>query len=418
MQTLFHGVAAAVTGVFALFGGLFGAPRTITIAPQSAAVVYGVVAPSMIDPETPVQDTVNSQTATATATPPAIQSFTVAIATTTPALLPKITLTPTSSTVAKTQEPKATPTPKPSPSPAPAPAPVATAPVVSLSAEDILNRTSVAFRSTHDGQYEVVLTTNTGGAPLIWNLTNTTIGGSDAAPAFSVAYTCDPPPQSPLPGAIDQNPTFAVRSSYNCTISLTPIGGTDRRTQSHHFPFTTPSGELIVSPPSSMSTILSNDTNNGGFVFNNQDGAPVTITGLTFDVSFQYLTTVYGPLVLRMVDPITETSLGDYHLETTPVDPTKEFSYHAPNVTIPISFTVKGSSQKLLPIEILGVHKMLIDKTTPQVTLTLTGITTNPSDTKTTLNSATISWSCDVVIGGYDPNATSGPMATGRICKN
>ncbi len=167
-----------------------------------------------------------------------------------------------------------------------------------------------------------------------------------------------------------------------------------------------------------MSTILSNDTNNGGFVFNNQDGAPVTITGLTFDVSFQYLTTVYGPLVLRMVDPITETSLGDYHLETTPVDPTKEFSYHAPNVTIPISFTVKGSSQKLLPIEILGVHKMLIDKTTPQVTLTLTGITTNPSDTKTTLNSATISWSCDVVIGGYDPNATSGPMATGRICKN
>ncbi len=423
MSTVFHAVAAAILASFAMLGNLFGPPRTLTIAPQSSAVVYSVVAPASLNIATTANSTTGNETAAATSTSSAPllaaatgeMAFGATLPVATPGLLPNIALskrkqpsaTSSATTPANTAQTTAS---------SPPPAPVQKNPVI-LSAQDILSQTSIAFKATRDGRYEIVLTTNTGAAPLIWNLTDATIGGGNGL-SFSVSYACNPQPGLQLPGEIDQNPSFSVRTAYDCTIALAPLGGTDRRTQSRDFSFTTPAGKLVVTAPASMDSLLANDTNSGGFVFNNTDGGPVTVTGLTFDVSYQYLTTIYGPLVLRILDPTTESPLNDYHLETIPADSEAQYGYHSSNVAIPVSFTLKGTSQKLLPVQMLGVRKMLVSSTTPRVALTLTGVTTDPANVETILEGAAISWSCDVMIGGYDPNATSGPIATGRVCTN
>jgi hypothetical protein len=160
-----------------------------------------------------------------------------------------------------------------------------------------------------------------------------------------------------------------------------------------------------------MNTILMNDENDGGIVFVNTDPNPVTVTGLTFDVFYSYLTTTERPLVLRFLSPTTNQSLADYHLENLPADPTLPYTHSQSNATVSVSFTVPGSSQKMLPVAILGVTKMLEFGTSPAVTVAVRGITTNRSGMKTTLSSPTITWTCTIAATGYDPNGPGASQA-------
>ena len=217
--------------------------------------------------------------------------------------------------------------------------------------------------------------------------------------------------------AIDQSPTFNVRASYACTINLTPISGSSRQTQSKQYSFTTGAGQLVVTPPSYMNTVLKDNENFGGFVFRNDDAEPVTITGLDIDVSYTALNIADSPLVLRFMDPSTELSLTDYHLENLAVNPSLPYTHAETNIHIPLSFTINASSPKMLPIKILGAHRMSISGVDPTITVTLREVATNQSVTKIVLGSAKLSWSCIVAVGAYDPNATSGPYATGRACQ-
>jgi len=245
----------------------------------------------------------------------------------------------------------------------------------------------------------------------------TTLGGTNSIPEFSVAFACDPLPNQPLVGALDQNPSFAVRTAYDCVVSLTPQTGIDRRTQTKDFSFTTPPGDFVILPDMAMDTVLVDNTNNGGVILDNQDSNPITVTSVTFNVSYAYLaTTPETPLVLRFQDPATGQSIGDYPLTNLPPDPSASTTFSQSDVTLPLSLTIPPLSQKLLPMQALGVQKMLILNSTPSVNVTLTGVTINRSDVKVILHNPNIVWSCVVSQLSYDPNATSGVYATGQAC--
>ena len=283
------------------------------------------------------------------------------------------------------------------------------APVLSITAQSFLNNTTSSFKILFNGLDELVFTTNLGGNQnaLTWGLLTTTIGGTGSTPAFSVASSCTPVPNQPDPGAPDQNPSFNVRTAYDCAVSLTPQSDADRRTQTKDFSSTTPPGRFVVLSDTAMDTVLVNNTNNGGVIFNNQDSNPITVTSVTFNASYAYLaTTLDIPLVLRFQDPSTGRSLVDYAL-TNASDT---------NVTVPLSFIVAPLSQKLFPIQVLGVQKMLIQNTTPSVNVTITSVTIDRNDVKIVLHNPSLAWSCNVSQTGYDPNATSGAYATGAAC--
>jgi hypothetical protein len=166
-----------------------------------------------------------------------------------------------------------------------------------------------------------------------------------------------------------------------------------------------------------MNTVLHSGENDGGFVFNNEDTQPVTISNLTVDVSYTALNTEAGPIVLRIVDPTTGNSLGDYHLESITKDPVIPYTYGQLGIQIPLSFVLGAQKQKLLPIELLGADPMQIQGVNPTFTLTLRGVTTAPVVSKLIITAAQIAWSCVVPIGGFDPNATSGAFAAGTACQ-
>lgn len=296
---------------------------------------------------------------------------------------------------------------------------VATSLSTTVTASSLLDATTISFREQLDGPYHLVLATKAGtGTTITWGLDETTIGGTGSIPSFSVAYSCDPLPNLPLPGASDQNPTFNVRASYDCTISLTPTTGNDRRTQSKQFSFTTPAGQLIITPPHAMSTVLQPSKDDGGFVFKNNDTNPITVTGLTLDVSYTALNLSTGPLVLRFINPSNDASFGDYHLEDLAANPTIPYTHTGTGITIPLSLAIGPTQEKLLPLRLLGVNVMRISGIDPTVTITLRDITMNQSDAGTKiLSRALLSWSCIVSFEQYDPNATSGPYATGQACR-
>lgn len=285
--------------------------------------------------------------------------------------------------------------------------------VASATAQSLLASSSLSFKELRTGPYEITVhAMEPNDAPLSWNVSAQNIGGPATGIAqFATSFVCDPVAGIPSPDAPDQNPIFTPNTNYNCTLSLTPLAGADLRTQSKVFNFTTPAGQLFVAPAAAMDTILTNNTNNGGVVFDNQDASSVTVTGLTFDISFANLNTLNNPLVFRLLDPTTNQSFFDYHLENAP-------SGTALGVAASSSFAIAGMTQKMLQIQILGVQKMLSPGTTPSVQVTLRGVTTNRSDVKTNVALAQISWSCIVPTYAYDPNATSGPFATGQACKN
>jgi len=165
-----------------------------------------------------------------------------------------------------------------------------------------------------------------------------------------------------------------------------------------------------------MSTVLKNDEDDGGFVFNNEDTQPITVTQMTLDVSYTALSTVYGPIIMRVVNPVTGQSTGDYHLESVPAVPGQQYAFAQPGMVIPVALTIPAGSQKLLPIQLVGIHTMSIEGVNPVVTVTLRDVTTGHASGNTVINGTQLSWSCVVTFAAYDPNATSGALVAGDAC--
>ncbi len=283
-----------------------------------------------------------------------------------------------------------------------------------ITARTFLDATTLSLNERFDGPYEAKFTTFAGTkSSVIWGLDETSIGGSGSVPRFFVSFSCNPPPNIPSSDDTDQNPMFDVRTSYACAIGLAQTSGNDQRVQSKNFSFTTDPGQLIVTSPSAMSTVLQESTDNGGLVFNNIDSNQITITGLNVDISYTALNVADSPLVLRVADdPST-----DYHLENLAADPSIPFTHSGENINVPFSFPLGPTTQRMLPIEILGVHRMGISGVDPTITIGLRSVITDRSDSKIVLKSTGLSWSCVVPLVPYDPNATSGPWLTGQACQ-
>ncbi len=287
-----------------------------------------------------------------------------------------------------------------------------------ITAASFMDATTLSTSERRDGPYKIVLTTNAGTyGTIVWDLNRTNLSIGAPAQNFSISYSCDPPPSMPDFDAFDQNPMFTVQAPYTCTIGLTPTSGSDRRIQSKQFSFTAGVGQLFITSQSSMYTVLQNNLNSGGFVFKNDDTDPVTVTGVDIDASYRGLDTTDNPLLMRFKNPVGETPLAEYDLASLTADASLSYSYSGTNIHIPLSFTINAGDQKLLPINILGVHRLSIYGVDPIVAITLRHVTIDKSANKIVIGTAKISWSCIVPAGAYDPNSTTGPYATGQACQ-
>lgn len=276
------------------------------------------------------------------------------------------------------------------------------APAIAITAQSFLANTTYSFKTLFNGTDELIFTTNLGtGNPLTWSLLTTTTD------EFSVTSSCSPLPNQPIAGSLDQNPSLNVRTAYHCDVSLTPQSGADERTQTRDFSFTTPPGDFVVMPDNTPNTLLINSANNGGIILKNEDSNPITITSVTFNASYSYLNTLSSiPLIIRFQNPVSDAPLADY----TPTNQTST------NITLPLSLIIPPLSQKFLPIQVLGVQKMLVLNTTPSVSIAITGVTIDRSDVKIILNNPNLTWSCEVTSQSYNPNATSGAYVSGQAC--
>jgi hypothetical protein len=382
---LMYNVAGMFIATLATAISLFGGPSTAALAPPTPAFSSNPAAQTALILTAPLAASSTGNTSTA---PTATSEFISG-------LLPKVALLKT--VAAESTTPAATKPTKPAVAAPPA------------TASAILGDTTTTLERRIGGAYGLVFNAVANGRKFLsWQYGATPIGGTGGVPQFSATYSCVPPPV----------PLFAVRTSYDCTVSLTPLSGSDRRTMSQNFSFATGPGEFSASPPANMNTHLVNDQNDGGFVFTNDDTKPVSVLSETFDVTYTGLSTQYGPLVLRLVDPSDATHYLDYHMENFPAVSSSSFTHSAAGITLSFPVTVDASNQKLLPIEVLGVHKLSIVGVNPTVTITLRGVTTDRSDIAMQLGTPHISWRCVVTLGYYDPNATSGPFATGEACQN
>ncbi len=376
-------------------GGVFNAPTVMQSLPPQAAIVQISASPLLS-----LKPHVN-----ATSSP---MSFAVTLTSVQPNLLPtvKISAKPLVVLQAVSQ-----PTSKPAQTENQE---QTLPPEIAMNAQSFLNATTLSLNERHDGPYEAQLTTNLGaGQSILWNLSDATVGSSTP---FSTSYTCVPEPIPPIALDPDQNPTFTQRTPYTCTISLTPLSGTDLRTQSKQFTFTAPPGKLIVTPPASMDTVLKDTENDGGFVFTNDDTQPITVTNLTFNVAYNDLTNAYGPTILRFINPVTGAPAGDFDISNLPAVSGGSYTNEQDGLSAPVSLTIPPDDERLLPIAILGAHPLSVQSTTPTLSVTLKGVTISAPDVQTVLNSASISWSCTVTFAIYDPNATSGALVSGQAC--
>jgi hypothetical protein len=287
-----------------------------------------------------------------------------------------------------------------------------------ITAKSLLDATTLSMSERYDGPYKITFVTDAGVyGKITWDLAKTVLTIGKSIPTFSISSSCNPAPNIATAGAPDQNPTFDVRISYVCTLVLEPNSGSDRRSQTKQFSFTTGAGQLVITSPPAMNTLLQDNINLGGFVFRNDDSEPITVTGLDIDVSYTGLDTANTPLVLRFLDPITNVSLDDYHLEKLAVGTSSSYAHAGTGIHIPLSFTLNAATQKMLPITILGVQRLHVYGVDPTLAVTVREVTTNQNLNRVVLNSANVSWSCVIPLGAYDPNATSGPYATGQACR-
>lgn len=405
-------IAAAVMIPLAAIGGFLTQPKTIVLTPpQQTATIT-----SYITPPTPSSSLPISSSTTTTSIPPLPASSSQKQSSST---VPKdTTQTPPSSPQTTTTTKTATPTSTPS-AKAVATKKTQVTPDT-ISAQWLSDNTTTSLRQKSDGTYLLTLKTDLGNTGNIsWGLKDATIGGTGSIPRFDASTSCAPEPNLPSADLADQNPFFNVRTSYACTLSLTPQTGSDKRAQSKVFSFETGAGSLVVSVTNAMNTILKDGQNNGGFVFENQDSNPITISNITIDTSFTKLNTSTSPLVLRFVDSASDKTLFDYHMETLPADPTLPRTQGQKNANIPISFKIGPKTKKALWIQALGVSKInALDGINPAIHVAIRGVTTNQADTKTILRSATFTWTCVIPTTSYDPNATSGIFMSGEVCRD
>lgn len=383
-------------------------PNATMTLPEGLAMVQNVVTPPEPISAFPTSSATSSNATSTIA--PEIKPAGVS-STTSRALPPKATSTKATSTAASSKKPAVQPS-KPKPAQIPTPVPT------TVTAKSLIDATTLSTIERRDGPYKIILATKVGNDTIPWDLSKTDLTISGASiPSFSISYSCNPAPNTPDFDALDQSPMFNVQTTYTCTIGLTPNSGNNRQTQSKQFSFTTGAGQLFVTSQSSMSTILKSNLNTGGFIFRNDDTDPVTVTGIDVDVSYRGLDTMDGPLLLRVKDTATDLPLAEYNLENLAADPSASYAHSGTNIHIPFSFTINAASQKLLRINVLGVHRLSIYGVDPTVSITLHRVTTDKNADKVVLSAAKISWSCIVPIGAYDPNATSGPFATGQACQ-
>lgn len=324
-----------------------------------------------------------------------------------PDLLPTVELTPSKPTSAPASTAK-----KSAPQPTP-PKPVSTPTIIT--AKSLIDATTISLIERHDGPYIASLETNAGTyGKLKWDLSQTKL--KVGAASFSISYSCNPFPEIPPSDAFDQNPMFAVKTTYTCSIGLAPTVGNDVRAQSKEFAFKTNPGQLVVKLQPSMNTVLRNDSNFGGFIFRNDDSDPVMVTDIYFDISYKGLSTD-NPTVLRFENPVNQSPFADYPLNDMALDPAVPYGHSASDVHVSLFFTIPGSDQKMLPVNALGVHKLGIYGVDPTIAVTLRKVITSPAANKVVLSSSQLSWSCIVPLGAYDPSNPTGAYATGRACQ-
>ena len=388
LQGIGDKMVAVIMTVMALGHGVFISVQTAVTPPhQETAVVYSAMAP-VFQKHIPLS------------APVAISR----VSSTAPTSLLPIVL------IAK-KNAKAVKAPVSTPSPI-----ITTIAVQPVTAQWLLDNTKLSFKQKRDGTYQAIFTASTGGQNLTWGIDDASIGGNGGIPKFSFSVSCDPPFETPAPDLPDQTHFFKVRTSYDCAIGFAAVSGNDQQMRSKNMHIDTGPGQLVVTPPSSMNTVLTNDTNNGGFVFDNQDTQSLTVTKLTLDISYTALTTMDGPLVLRILDPANQSTLADYHMENIAAG-SAPYTFAAANVDIPVSFTLQPATPKLLPLQLLGVHRLSILDNDPRVTLTLRAVTLDKNAVPVALGSSEIHWTCVVTLAAYDPNATSGPYASGEACR-
>ena len=380
-------ISIVVAVSLATISGAFMEPKTVVITPRQPVIFQKAMVP-----------------------PPELDSL---------ALFATTTL---SSSTPQTSTPRIAPPPKPIKIIAEKkeeqiqPTPLLVAPKI-ITAETLLTSTTIFQKQKVGSVYAVGFNADPGnGKGITWDIGATAIGSSDGVPEFATSFSCDPPPEMPLSGTTDNRPSFQIRTSYTCTVSLTPRDGNDRQTQTKRFAFQTGPGQFFVTLPSSIDPKLKDGQNYGGFVFNNEDSKPVTVTGLTLDASFTALSTSSVPLVVKFIDPRNEATLFEYHLENLPKDPALPDTQSQTGIFVPLSFQIRAREQRLLSMQVLGVQRRGVAGTNPAVKITLQGVTADQSDVKVALRATTISWTCIIPKEAYNPNATSSAYATGQAC--
>jgi hypothetical protein len=372
-------VAAAVSFTKEM-AGFFAHPETTPIItpPQPAAVSLSIM-PYEANRQASSSTSAN-QSSGATSTPSSTLLNIVKTAATTTA-----SSTETKQKVSKPAEPA--PTPKPVPA----------------TAQQILDGTAVSLKQRIDSSYWIALRTKLGASSAFdWDLSSAAIGGK-SIPKFNVSYSCDPSAIEPDDSSADQNPSFNIRTSYNCAISLTAADG---RKASKQFIFQTGPGRLVVTKASGLGIVLKDGENTSGLVFNNQDDQPLIITALTFNVSFTALATS-SPLAIRFADPKDESSLIDYRIQDLPPDPLRPYTSSRANISVSMAFNIGPYEQRMILVKALGVHKSLLPSVNPEIAVTVTKVSTDRSDINTTLSSTFVSWSCIANTQTYNPYAST-----------
>ncbi len=312
------------------------------------------------------------------------------------------TSTALAAAVAPLSSPKPAPTasvPKPKQSFAPKPATV----------QSILEGTTFSLGKRSDGTYWVSLRTDIGnGSGFDWGFSDSSIGGSGSVPQMKTSFLCDPQWISPPSNSPDQNPIFDVNTSYSCNISLTDAM---LRIAEKKITFKTENGRLVVKS-SNLGTTLRSGTDNNGFVFDNQSDSPINVNGIVVDVSFRSLNTS-SPIALRFYSPDNESLISDFQIQNSPPDPLK-LNFKTTQgivVSFPFTFTVKPRSQRMLPVQILGVQPLNEVGINPEIDIVLRQVNYDNQGIKISLVSPAISWSCipydALTSGGNLPNESN-----------
>ncbi|MBI4085918.1 MAG: hypothetical protein HY433_01590 [Candidatus Liptonbacteria bacterium] len=388
MLNFFHDIAqksaAVLTALLATGFGFIAQPNIVVITPPVPISVLPAL--PEISVMSPTSTELARQISTATASATTSTS----------------TKTATSSSSSSTKKEKTAETAK-IPETKPLPAPKV------FTAQLLLDSTGFSLGQRTDGAYRLLLhTTTTANSGFNWDLSETTIGGAAPIPKLEVSFSCDPQPDIPPSGSPDQNPTFSIGTSYACVISLTDAL---LRKQNKQINFQTGAGRLVVKA-SNLDTTLKFNKSTNGFVLDNQSNAPVTVTGLAFDMSFTALNTS-SPIVLRFLEPENESTLAEYPLQNLPTDSSRPYTRKGADTKASFSFTVKPRGQRLLMIQVLGVQPLASVGVNPEVTVVLQEVTTDHPEIKTALLSSVISWSCIP----YNPNQSAQGLPTEQNCK-